>query len=62
MRWLVAIAAAVAGYCYYRGLESRRVRRPREALQRWEGEGGNVPSVSTPLPLYIPAGDPSVRH
>ena len=62
MRWLLAIAAGVAGYCYYRGLEARRTRKPREELQRWEGEGGNVPSVASPLPLHVPAGDPAVRH
>ena len=62
MRWLLAIAAGVAGYCYYRGLEARRTRKPREELQRWEGEGGNVPSVASRPPLYVPAGDPAVRH
>ena len=62
MRWLLAIAAGVAGYCYYRGLEKRGKAKPREELQRWEGEGGNVPSVATPLPHYMPPSDPAVRH
>lgn len=61
MKWLLAIAAGVAGYFYFRGLDARRTKRPREELNRWEGEGGNV-SVTTPMPHYIPAGDPAVRH
>ena len=62
MKWLLAIAAGVAGYCYCRGLEARRTRKPREELQRWESEGGNVPSVVKPMAHYVPAGDPAVRH
>lgn len=62
MRWLLAIAAGAAGYCYALGLAARRSRKPREELQRWEGEGGNVPSVAIPAPHYAHAGDPRVRH
>lgn len=66
MRLLLALAAGVAGYCYYRGLEARRLAKPREEITRWEGEGGNVPSVATPTPAptpaAYPAGDPGVRH
>ena len=51
MRLLLALAAGVLGYCYYRGRELRVAAPPRrEELQRWEGEGGNVPSVATPRP------------
>jgi len=64
MRFLVVLAAGLAGYCYYLGLAARRAMKPREELLRWEGEGGNVPSVATPTPapLHHPAGDPGVRH
>ncbi len=62
MRWLLAIAAGVAGCCYCLGLAARRERKPREELQRWEGEGGNLPSVATSIPRYAHAGDPRVRH
>lgn len=49
MRLLLALAAGVLGYCYYRGLEATaRGPAKREELHRWEGEGGNVPSVATP--------------
>ena len=65
MRLLLALAAGIAGYCYYVGAERRRQSRPREELHRWEGEGGNVPSVATPTPAhagFVPAGDPGLRH
>lgn len=66
MRLLLALAAGIAGYCYYRGLEARRLAKPREEIARWESEGGNVPSVATPTPAptpaAYPAGDPGVRH
>ena len=49
MRLLLALAAGVVGYCYYLGRTARaRPGSRREELQRWEGEGGNVPSVATP--------------
>ena len=72
MRLIVALAAAAAGYCYYKGLEARRAVRPREDITRWENEGGNVPSVATPSATAMPSpsaaaspytpGDPVVRH
>jgi hypothetical protein len=65
MKLLLALAAGIAGYCYYRGTQTRRHAKPREELNRWEGEGGNVPSVETPAPVtaaYVPAGDPGLRH
>jgi len=39
----------------------------KEDLNRWEGEGGNVPAVATPSPAPMPrtsypAGDDVVRH
>jgi hypothetical protein len=53
----------VLGYCYYRGSGARLARPRREELHRWEGEGGNVPSVATPRPNPVyPAVDPSIRH
>ena len=66
MKLLLALAAGVLGYCYYRGLETRARPKAREELNRWEGEGGNVPSVATPSPNPVPpvqhAADPGVRH
>lgn len=65
MRMLMAIAAGVLGYCYWRGHEARRGPALKDELQRWEGEGGNVPSVATPAPRALPQGaaaDPVVRH
>jgi hypothetical protein len=65
MRLLLALAAGIAGYCYYRGMEARRHARPPEELNRWEGEGGNVPSVATPSPApqgYVPSVDSGLRH
>ena len=67
MKLLLALAAGALGYCYYCGKNARSHRMLRkEELQRWEGEGGNVPTVATPSPAPIPqsshpAGD-VVRH
>lgn len=52
----LAVGAAIAG-----GL--RRHRNPprtrrdhaQHELDNWEGEGGNVPSVPTPVPMPVPA-------
>ncbi len=67
MKMLLAIAAGMLGYCYYRGLESQRGRAERRhELGRWEGEGGNVPAVATPAPAPVPRSsfpsDPGTRH
>ncbi|HET7728689.1 MAG TPA: hypothetical protein VFK48_01535 [Usitatibacter sp.] len=67
MKLLFALAAGALGYCYYRGSQVPRKAGPRkEELQRWEGEGGNVPTVATPSPTVIPptfpAGDGELRH
>jgi len=68
MRLLLAIAAGVLGYCYYTGQSARAHKRVvKEDLNRWEGEGGNVPAVATPSPAPLPqssypAGDDVVRH
>jgi hypothetical protein len=68
MKLLLALAAGFLGYCYYVGQNSR-VRKVaiKEDLNRWEGEGGNVPAVATPSPAQAPtssypAGDDAVRH
>ena len=67
MRLLLALAAGVLGYCYKCGLDARSKRTSiKEQVNRWEGEGGNVPTVATPSPAPIPqsshpAGD-VVRH
>jgi hypothetical protein len=42
-------------------------REVKEDLGRWEGEGGNVPTVATPSPAptpksSFPAGDNEIRH
>ena len=69
MRLLLAIAAGILGYCYYTGQNSRTHKRVvREDLNRWEGEGGNVPAVATPSPAPMPQtsfptdNDNIVRH
>ena len=48
MKLLLALAAGFIGYCYLRGGKAGRAPAKREELTRWEGEGGNVPSVATP--------------
>jgi hypothetical protein len=69
MRLLIALAAGVLGYCYYLGQNQRAHRRVvKEDLNRWEGEGGNVPAVATPSPAPTPTSsfpsdnDKIVRH
>ena len=68
MKLLMAMAAGLVGYCYYTGRQAR-VRKDvkREEVNRWEGEGGNVPTVATPSPapvprMSFPEGDPNTRH
>ena len=66
MRLILALAAGVLGYCYYRGQAAKVTKvAVKEDLRRWEGEGGNVPAVATPSPLPTAEGtipDSSVRH
>lgn len=69
MKLLLAIAAGALGYCYYLGQTHRAHRRVvKEDLNRWEGEGGNVPAVATPSPAPTPQSsfptdnDNIVRH
>jgi len=68
MKLLLALAAGFLGYCYYTG-QAVRMRKGavKHDLNRWEGEGGNVPAVATPSPAptpasSYPAGDGVVRH
>jgi len=69
MKLLLTMAAGLLGYCYYIG-QSMRARKGavKEDLNRWEGEGGNVPAVATPSPVppppAYPGGDDAniVRH
>ena len=64
MKLLVALAAGVLGYCYYMGQNSRTRRVAiKEDLNRWEGEGGNVPAVATPSPAPVPESSiPPGKH
>ena len=69
MKLLLAAAAGFLGYCYYMGKNTRQHKAAvKEDLNRWEGEGGNVPAVATPSPAYTPrtsypAGDDNIiRH
>jgi hypothetical protein len=68
MKLLLALAAGFLGYCYYTGHNARLKKGAvKEDLNRWEGEGGNVPAVATPSPAptpvsSYPAGDDAVRH
>jgi len=64
----LAVGAAGLGYCYYRGACARHGKTEvKDDLKRWEGEGGNVPSVDTPTPQVQPmsshpAHAPEMRH
>jgi hypothetical protein len=68
MKLLLALAAGVVGYFYKCGLDARaRKGALKEDVTRWEGEGGNVPSVATPSPgpaqrPGLPSGDGELRH
>lgn len=66
MKLMLALAAGLLGYCYKCGLEARRRRGAlREDVRRWEGEGGNVPTVATPSPAPqagLPSGDGGTRR
>lgn len=60
-RVLLAVAglAGFVSYCFYRGQCTHAVKREvKEDLHRWEGEGGNLPTVATPSPFPVP--QPSV--
>jgi len=55
----VAGSFALGAYCagrYRRELRARRQNRKSEKhdVATWEGEGGNVPSVPTPMPSPPP--------
>jgi len=51
----IAGGAAGLGYCYYRGVHAKSANsHAKEDVTRWEGEGGNVPSVPTPTPHVRP--------
>jgi hypothetical protein len=63
MRLVLALAAGVLGYLYYRGQSARKTKGAvKEDLRRWEGEGGNVPAVATPSPRPPQESDSSLRH
>lgn len=68
MRIVMALAAGVLGYCYYRGRNAKSTHAAvKDELRRWEDEGGNVPSVATPSPNPLPESsqpyqDPVMRH
>ena len=54
---LVGVAAltAILAYCYRQAKTGQAGRvQVKEDLRRWEGEGGNVPSVATPEPAPVP--------
>jgi hypothetical protein len=62
----IAGLAAFVGYCLHRGQRAKAAKTEvKEDLKRWEGEGGNVPSVETPAPLpqpSYPGSDSYARH
>jgi hypothetical protein len=68
MKLLLALAAGFLGYCYKCGTDAKsRKGSLKEEVTRWEGEGGNVPSVATPSPAptpqsSYPAAEGSMRH
>ena len=67
---VIALAglAAFVTYCFNRGQGVKALKREvKEDLVRWEGEGGNVPTVATPSPApapqsSFPAGGDNIRH
>jgi hypothetical protein len=68
MKLLLALAAGLLGYCYKCGIDARNKKGAlKEDVTRWEGEGGNVPTVATPSPAPaaqagFPRGDGGLRH
>lgn len=66
MRLILVLAAAAAGYFYFRGKDARARRvGVREDLSRWEGEGGSPAGAAAQLPhdpAPFPPVDPAVRH
>jgi hypothetical protein len=68
MKMILAVAAGVLGYCYYRGHTAKSTKAlVKEDIRRWEDEGGNVPAVATPSPApvsrsSVPTDIPSHRH
>ncbi len=51
---LFALIGAI-GYFFYRGQCARSAAHEvKDDVTRWEGEGGNVPSVATPEPRVVP--------
>jgi hypothetical protein len=51
-RWLIGGAAAVVMLRWASGQVKRHEKKVElfDNLNRWEGEGGNVPAVETPVP------------
>ena len=64
----VAAFAAFVAYAVSRGKTTHGAKRQvKEDLNRWEGEGGNVPAVATPSPAptpqsSYPSPDGGMRH
>jgi hypothetical protein len=51
----IAALAAFVAYCYQQAQKNHTKKAAvKEDLRRWEGEGGNVPSVATPSPAPAP--------
>ncbi len=58
MRWFIsflAIGAVAVGAGYDRRRRRERFRVARPEIQRWEEEGGAVPSAETAAPAGSPA-------
>ena len=52
----LALAGIAAGVWHVSAYAQRRRRAlPSQTIDRWEGEGGNVPAVATPSPAPQPA-------
>jgi hypothetical protein len=56
-RMLISIAAlaGIVTYCLHSMKTAHAVKgEVKQDLNRWEGEGGNVPQVATPSPAPVP--------
>jgi hypothetical protein len=53
--WLAAGMLGILGFLWYRDWSRQRAERSLgKEVEKWEGEGGNVPDVATVHPTALP--------